>query len=114
MGTVQRAVYAFDALTGRLLWRHLIDTGKTYYLATAGGLVIAASGYNGVTASGFNGGVYALDSRTGTLRWTAVGPFVVGLGTAGDTVYAGTAIKDNLTGGLTALWHRHRRAAVDL
>jgi outer membrane protein assembly factor BamB len=103
VGTLQRAVYAFDALTGRLLWRHLIDTGQTYYLATADGLVIAASGYNGVTASGYNGGVYALDSRTGTLQWTAVGPFVVGLGTAGDTVYAGSAVKDSFTGGVTAL-----------
>jgi outer membrane protein assembly factor BamB len=80
-----------------------MSTGKTFYLATADGLVIAANGYNGVAASGYGGGVYALDRGTGKLQWTAVAPFAVGLAVAGGTVYAGTAIKDNLTGGVTAL-----------
>jgi outer membrane protein assembly factor BamB len=102
-GTLQRAVYALHALTGRLLWRHLMDSGQTYYLAKADGLVIAANGYNGVTSAGYNGGVYALDPGTGKLQWLTVAPFAVGLAAAGDTVYAGTAIKSNITGGVTAL-----------
>jgi outer membrane protein assembly factor BamB len=102
-GTLQRAVYAFNALTGTLLWRHLMGTGKTWSLATADGLVFAADGYNGVAASGYGGGVYALDARTGTLQWTTASPLVVGLAAAGGTVYAGVAIKDDLTGGVTAL-----------
>jgi len=102
-GTLQRAVYALDALTGKPLWRHLIGTGRTYNLATASGVVIAASGYNGVAPAGYVGGVYALDSRTGKLRWSVVTGPVIGLTVSGDVVYAGTAIKSNTTMGVTAL-----------
>ena len=103
VGTVQRAVYALDALTGKLLWRHLMDGGQTYYLAPASGAVIAASGYNGVAPAGFNGGVYALDPGTGKLLWSALSTVPVGLVVDGDVAYAGTAIKSNTTGGVTAL-----------
>jgi len=103
-GTLQRAVYALDALTGRMLWRHLMSNGETYFLAPASGAVIAADGFNGVASSGYiGGGVYALNPGTGQLLWSAVTPVVNGLAVAGDVVYAGTAIKDDLTGGLTAL-----------
>jgi outer membrane protein assembly factor BamB len=102
-GTGQRAVYAFDALTGALRWRHLMSNGQTGYLAMAHGALIAADGYNGVAASGYNGGVYALDPGTGKLLWSADAPFVIGLDVAGDVVYAGTAIKDIYTYGVTAL-----------
>jgi outer membrane protein assembly factor BamB len=103
VGTAQRAVYALNALTGRLLWRHLMDTGKTSCLATASGVVIAANGYNGVQPTGYIGGVYGLDARTGKLLWNVDAAGATGLATAGDVVYAATAIKTNLTGGITAL-----------
>jgi len=102
-GTLQRAVYALDALTGRLLWRHLMSVGKTYYLVEADGLVIASNGYNGVTATGYNGGVYALGNGTGKLQWLTATPIGVGLAAAGNTVYIGAAIKNAFTGGVTAL-----------
>jgi outer membrane protein assembly factor BamB len=92
-----------DAVTGSLLWRHLMDNGKTHSLATASGAVIAADGYNGVEPSGFIGGVYALDPGTGKLLWNAKAPLSAGLAVAGDVVYVATAIKDDLTGGVTAL-----------
>jgi outer membrane protein assembly factor BamB len=102
-GTVQRAIYALDALTGRLLWRHLMSVGKTFYLAEADGLVVAANGYNETPAAGYDGGVYALDAGTGKLRWLTVAPIAVGLAAAGDAVYAAAAFKSNTTGGVTAL-----------
>jgi len=102
-GTVQRAVYALDALTGRLLWRHLMGAGATQYVDKAGDLVIAANGYNGVPAAGYNGGIYALDAGTGKLRWQIVTPIADGLATAGNAVYAAVAAKSDVTGGVTAL-----------
>jgi len=108
-GTLDRAVYALDALTGTLLWRHLMEpaTAKTYYLALASGVVIAADGYTGVAPAGYEGGVYGLDRGTGTLLWSTQTPPVAGLpglSVAGDVVYACTAIKDPDTGGVTALY----------
>jgi outer membrane protein assembly factor BamB len=104
-GTQAGAVYALDALTGRLLWRHLMDgsKGKTGYLAAASGVVIAANGYNGVEPSGYIGGVYALDAQTGKLLWNVEDPFTDGIAVAGEVAYVGTAIKDDVTGGVTAL-----------
>jgi hypothetical protein len=103
VGTVDRAVYALDAATGKPLWHHLMGAGKTDYLAVTSGAVVAASGSNGATPSGYPGGVYALDPATGKLLWSVDAPFVLGLDVAGDVVYAGTAVKDDLTGGVTAL-----------
>jgi outer membrane protein assembly factor BamB len=103
VGTLQRAVYALDALTGKLLWRHLMDSGQTYYLAPAGDVVVAANGYNGVEPTGFIGGVYGLDAATGKLLWNTEAQYADGLATSGGAVYAATAIKSNTTGGLTAL-----------
>jgi outer membrane protein assembly factor BamB len=102
-GTQDRAVYALDALTGRLRWRHLMNTGRTQFLGAASGAVIAANGYNGIEPSGYNGGVYALDSGTGKLRWNVLDPFTAGLTVSGDVAYVATAIKDGTTGGVTAL-----------
>jgi outer membrane protein assembly factor BamB len=105
-GTLDRAVYALDALTGTLLWRHLMDpaTAKTYSLALASGVVIAADGYTGVAPVGYQGGVYGLDRGTGKLLWSTQTPPFAGLAVAGDVVYAGAAIKDPDTGGVTALY----------
>jgi outer membrane protein assembly factor BamB len=103
VGTSQQAVYALDALTGRLLWRHLMDSGKATYLAPASGVVIAANGYNGVQPAGFAGGVYGLDPGTGKLLWNVDAQGVDGLATAGDMVYAATSVKSVTTGGITAL-----------
>jgi outer membrane protein assembly factor BamB len=103
VGTLQRAVYALDALTGKLLWRHLMDSGQTYYLAPAGDVVVAANGYNGVEPSGFIGGVYGLDAATGKLLWNTEAQYADGLAVSGDVVYAATPVKSNTTGGLTAL-----------
>jgi serine/threonine protein kinase/outer membrane protein assembly factor BamB len=102
-GTQQRALYALDALTGKPLWHHLMSTGDTQFLAMASGALIAANGYNGVAASGFIGGVYAVDPGTGKLLWSVHVPYVIGMKVVGDVVYAGTAIKDVITGGMTAL-----------
>jgi outer membrane protein assembly factor BamB len=102
-GTQEHAVYALDALTGRPLWRHLMDNGKTHSLATASGAVIAADGYNGVEPTYFVGGVYALDPETGKLLWSVKDLFTAAVAVAGDVVYAGVAIRDDLTGGVTAL-----------
>jgi outer membrane protein assembly factor BamB len=103
VGTLQKAVYALDALTGKQLWRHLMGNGETQYLWAASDVVIAANGYNGVEGTGFLGGVYALDPGTGKLLWSADAPYVFGLDVVGDVVYAATAIKDVFTGGVTAL-----------
>jgi outer membrane protein assembly factor BamB len=104
-GTQAGAVYALDALTGRLLWRHLMDgsKGKTSFLAAASGVVVAANGYNGVEPSGYNGGVYGLDAKTGKLLWNVEDPFTGGLAVAGPVAYVATAIRDDVTGGVTAL-----------
>jgi outer membrane protein assembly factor BamB len=104
-GTAQRAVYAFDALTGRPLWHHQMSHGDTGVLdlALANGAVIASNGYNGVAPAYYYGGVYALDPGTGKLLWSADAPYVIGLDVVGDVVYAGTAIKDVFTYGVTAL-----------
>jgi outer membrane protein assembly factor BamB len=107
-GTLDRAVYALDALTGKLLWWHLMEpaTAKTYSLALASGVVIAANGYTGVAPAEYDGGAYGLDRGTGKLLWSTQTPPVgqSGLAVAGDMVYACTAIKDPLTGGVTALF----------
>jgi outer membrane protein assembly factor BamB len=105
VGTLTRAVYALDALTGKLLWQHLMSpaTARTQFLVPADGAVIAANGYTGVAPTGWEGGAYALDPGTGKLLWSAQAVFVSGLAAAGDTVYAGAAIKDPDTGGVTAL-----------
>jgi outer membrane protein assembly factor BamB len=103
VGTSQQAVYALDALTGRLLWRHLMDSGKTTSLAVADGVVTAANGYNGVQPAGFIGGVYGLDAGTGKLLWNVDAQGVDGLFATGDVVYAATSVKSITTGGITAL-----------
>ena len=105
-GTLDRAVYALDALTGRLLWRHLMSpaTAKTQYLAPASRVVIAANGYTGVAPNGYYGGAYGLDRGTGKLLWSTQAPYVAGLAVAGDVAYAGAAIKEPETGGVTALY----------
>jgi outer membrane protein assembly factor BamB len=103
VGTVDSAVYALDPATGKPLWHHLMGAGKTYYLAVTSGAVVAASGSNGQTPSGYPGGVYALDPATGKLLWTVDAPFVIGLDVDGDAAYVGAAVKDDLTGGVTAL-----------
>jgi outer membrane protein assembly factor BamB/predicted Ser/Thr protein kinase len=105
-GTLNRAVYAFDALTGKPLWQHLMDanaTTKTQLLTVADGVLVAAQGFNGIAPAGYGGGVYALDPATGRLLWNTEAPIADGLAVAGGVVYAGTAIKDPVTGGLTAL-----------
>jgi outer membrane protein assembly factor BamB len=102
-GTMQRAVYALDAATGKPLWHHLMNTGQTGFLAPANGALIAANGYNGVEPAGYAGGIYALDPGTGKLLWNVEAPFVAGLDVVGDVVYVASAVKDNITGGLTAL-----------
>jgi outer membrane protein assembly factor BamB len=102
-GTLEHGVYALDALTGSVLWRHLMDNGKTHSLAMASGAVIAADGYNGVQPTYFIGGVYALDPETGKLLWSVKDLFTAAMVVAGDVVYAGVAIRDDTTGGVTAL-----------
>jgi outer membrane protein assembly factor BamB len=105
-GTLDRAVYALDALTGRLLWWHLMSpaTAKTYSLALASGVVIAADGYTGVAPTEYQGGAYGLDRGTGKLLWSTQAPPFIGLAVAGDVAYACVAIRDPLTGGVTALY----------
>jgi outer membrane protein assembly factor BamB/predicted Ser/Thr protein kinase len=105
VGTLDRAAYALNALTGKLLWRHLMSpaTAKTQFLAPATGVLIGANGYTGVAPTGFQGGVYGLDPGTGKLLWSTQSPLVNGLSVAGDVVYAAVAIKDDFTGGVTAL-----------
>jgi outer membrane protein assembly factor BamB len=103
-GTSDRAVYAFDAQTGRALWRHLMDHGATSYMTlTDDGALVAANGYNGVAPTDWTGGVYSLDASTGKLLWSVDAIVVVGLDSAKNVVYAGAAVKDDLTGGVTAL-----------
>jgi outer membrane protein assembly factor BamB len=103
VGTVQQAVYALDALTGKPLWHHLMDKGQTYFLALANGAVIAADGYDGVAPTDYVGGVYALDAGTGKLLWSTDAVDVIGLDAAGDVAYVGNGLKDPLTGGVTAV-----------
>jgi outer membrane protein assembly factor BamB len=103
VGTVQQAVYALDALTGKPLWHHLMDKGQTYFLALANGAVIAADGYNGVAPTYYVGGVYALDAGTGKLLWSTDAVDVIGLDAAGDVAYVGNGLKNPLTGGVTAV-----------
>ena len=102
-GTLQSAVYALDGVTGKPLWYHRMSKGQTNYLATTSDAVIAANGWNGTEPQGYLGGLYALDRGTGKLLWSAYAPGVIVLAVAGDVVYAGTAIKDDLTFGVTAL-----------
>jgi serine/threonine protein kinase/outer membrane protein assembly factor BamB len=105
VGTLDRATYALNALTGKLLWRHLMTpaTAKTQFLVQATGVLVAANGYTGVAPTGYQGGAYGLDPGTGKLLWSTQAPVVNGLFAAGDVVYAGTAVKDDVTGGVTAL-----------
>jgi outer membrane protein assembly factor BamB len=103
VGTLQKAVYALDALTGRPLWHHLMDVGQTYFLALANGAVIAADGYNGVAPSHYIGGVYGLDAGTGKLLWSIDALDIIGLDAAGDVAYVGDGLKEELTGGVTAV-----------
>jgi outer membrane protein assembly factor BamB len=104
-GTLDQAVYALDALTGKALWRHLMPpaTAKTNFLAIASGVVVAANGYTGLARMALAGGAYGLDPGSGKLLWSTQSPVVVGLAAAGDGVYAGTAIQDPLSRGVTAL-----------
>jgi outer membrane protein assembly factor BamB len=103
-GTSDRAVYAFDAQTGRALWHHLMEHGATGYMTLTGdGALVAANGYNGVAPTDWTGGVYSLDASTGKLLWSVDAIGVVGLDSAKNVVYAGAAVKDDLTGGVTAL-----------
>jgi outer membrane protein assembly factor BamB/predicted Ser/Thr protein kinase len=105
VGTLNRAVYALDVLTGKLLWQHLMSpaTAKTQYVVPADGVVIAANGYTGVAPTGWDGGAYGLDPGTGKLLWSTQAVYVNWLDAAGGVVYVAAAIKDPVTGGVSAL-----------
>jgi outer membrane protein assembly factor BamB/predicted Ser/Thr protein kinase len=105
VGTLNRAVYALNALTGKLLWRHLMSpaTAKTQFLVPAQGVLAAANGYTGVAPTGWAGGAYGLDPGTGKLLWSTQAVYVNGLDTAGGMVYMGAAVRDPDTGGVSAV-----------
>lgn len=65
-------VTAMDAKSGALLWNHTIGSIQYSSPAVADGLVFVGSDENSIMthASARGHTVYALDSRTGELRWT--------------------------------------------
>jgi outer membrane protein assembly factor BamB len=76
VGNIQRGgVTAIDAKSGALLWNHTIGSIQHSSPAVAGGMVFVGSDEIQImdhTIAGAHAGhtVYALDSRTGELRWT--------------------------------------------
>ena len=76
VGNIQRGgVTAIDAKSGALLWNHTIGSIQHSSPAVAGGMVFVGSDEIQImdhTIANAHAGhtVYALDSRTGELRWT--------------------------------------------
>jgi serine/threonine-protein kinase len=94
-GTNDNTVFAFNAATGKQLWRRATTNGFNNQLVVSGGAVFVADGSDG--------GVYALDAATGRQLWRVKSSGVLGLAVAGRVVYAGIAVKSTTTGGVTAL-----------
>jgi len=69
-GTTDAAAFALDATTGRTLWRHFLATNQARYVEmgplTANGIVYVST--IGLLPNG-RGVLYALDARTGDVRW---------------------------------------------
>ena len=92
--SMQHAVYALDAHTGKQLWRHLTLGGEDRSIAVSAGVVVVG------TATG----VVALAASSGQQLWTVGsqdGP--LGLAAADGVAYAGMSPKTPVTGGVIAL-----------
>jgi outer membrane protein assembly factor BamB len=77
-------IYALSASTGRVIWKSQVTTSSD-------GLVsgpVAVSGYGEfVIAAGMDGRVYALDARTGAVRWSVLAGG--GIYHGGPAIYSG-------------------------
>ena len=83
----QAHVYALDALTGKMIWKHPVSASVKNSIAIADGKVFAQD---------ILGHLYALNTETGTLEWEAKLPIstppglIEGLTATDQIVYAGS------------------------
>jgi outer membrane protein assembly factor BamB len=95
-GTDENNIVALDGRTGKLLWRRATSTGFNEQLVVAGGFVVAADPDQG--------GMVAIGATTGTEAWSVPGKNegILGLAAGAGAAFAGIAVHDNTTGGVTA------------
>jgi outer membrane protein assembly factor BamB len=94
-GTLGSTAYAFDAATGKPLWRRATAHAFNEEMVVEGTTLVV-----GDESDGF---LYAYDTATGEPLWDKNTGSALGLDAAAGAVYTGGAIKAGHAGGVTAL-----------